>query len=505
MCVNQIRLVLCVFVCLVFTSVGVSLGYAEDLFVLSNHNAKVLLFDSADSGLKVPQRDIFGASCDLTPENSFGIFLHENELYVSNEDIDAINVYSSTDNGDILPKRQIVGGATTFAIPRGLFISGSELFVADAGTTSIKVFNTSDNGNVAPIREIVGINTSFDSPYMCVVYNSEIYVVNQGDNLISVFNISDTGNVAPKRSFSVSGGMTDARGLWVDGGVVYVGACDSDRIMTFPSSSSGVTIPSSTIVGAATTLNDPYGLVVKGGYIYASNFATDIITVYKTTDNGNVAPQRTISSASLDGPVQVAMAIGGFVRRSEHQQSGVNVTITSTIGNATTTSEIQKAYNVSDGFDLCGPMGIFEATVDSNGANGVFRFNSTSLSGPVSDVRLIKCFEATGTSIYFGSYATVADPETEGTWWLEDANDNYISSGTTLTLGTNYYVNCVVKDNGKYDVNPVLGVIEDPAALGVYSSDSSSGCVMNPSAGLGLEWLFLALAVGLGCIRRHMH
>ena len=38
------------------------------------------------------------------------------------------------------------------------------------------------------------------------------------------------------------------------------------------------------------------------------------------------------------------------------------------------------------------------------------------------------------------------------------------------------------------------GVITDPGALGVLDDDGSSGCVLNPLGGFGLEWLALALA-----------
>ena len=495
-----------IFVCLFVLSFGGTLASAEDLFVVSRDNGKVLLFDSADSGLITPQRDITGGTTTLTSGSIYGILFYNDEVYVTDENTDAINVFSSTDDGNVAPKRQIAGGLTGFNSPRGLFISGSELFVADELDKSIKVFNTSDSGNVAPTRTISGGNTGFNSPCAVVVYGREIYVVDAVLNLISVFNLSDTGDVAPKRSFSVSGGMSNARGLWVTDGIVYVSDGNADRIMSFPATATGATTPSTTITGGTTTLEDPYGLIVKDGYIYASNFDAGIgsVTVFKVTDDGNVVPQRTITSGSLDGPVGIAMVVGGFVEKSEHQQSGVTVTLTSTSENATTTAEIQAAYNTPAGFDLRAPMGIFEATVDSNGANGVFRFNSTSLNGTVSDVRLVKCFQTNGTSLAFGDYASVADPDTEGTWWLEDARDNYISSGTTLTHGTNYFVNYVVKDNGKYDENPTLGEIKDPAALGVYFSDTGVGCVLNPVAGFGLEWALLIGSVGLAFIRRRM-
>ncbi|WP_421900426.1 hypothetical protein [Maridesulfovibrio sp.] len=121
----------------------------------------------------------------------------------------------------------------------------------------------------------------------------------------------------------------------------------------------------------------------------------------------------------------------------------MTVSVSSNTENATTDTVLQQTYQTPSNFELRAPVGSFTATVDSNGANGVFRFNSTSLNGTTSDVRLYKCFDTNGTSMAFGGYSTAIDPDTEGAWWLEDDNGNYVDAGATLTQGTNYWVNYV--------------------------------------------------------------
>lgn len=499
-------------ICLSFILLAVftSSVCAEDLYVASRANGKVLCFDS-EAGLSAePERDISGATkTTLGTNNLYGLFLSNNELFVTDEGTDFITIFDATDNGDVPPKRTIKTPGGELKYPRGIFIYGGEIFVTDDGDDSVLVFNVSDGKGsvgVKPKRRITNTDatTGFNIPTMCFVDGNDLYVVDAAKDIISVFSTTDDEETLPKRTITIAG-MSNTRGLWIDGGTIYVG-CSYDGkycVLSFPSSSSGPTFPSKNISGPLfAKLNAAYGIIVKDGYIYVSSYADSNIKVFKTTDNGDILPQRVITSTSMKDPLQLAMATDGFVKKSEHQQSGVNLSITVSKSNSTTDSEIKRVFNAPAGFELRAPLGVFEATVDSNGANGVFRFNSTSLNGTIGDVRLLKCFEVNGSCMYFGSYSSVADPDTEGSWWLEDDNDVYLSSDTTLTAGTNYWVNYVVKDNGKYDEDRTLGSIKDPAALGVVGSSGSTGCVMNPSADFGLEWLLLALATMYGLIYR---
>ena len=484
-------------ICVLILSIVVAIGsfapaFAEDLFVMSRDNKKILTIDSLADGAVTPTRDISGNTA-TTINLGYGLFLYNNELYMADDSTDTISVFDSSANGDVAPKRSFT---EAFGTLRGIFITDNEIYVTDQTDGSVKVFDITASGVATAKRTIKGANTALSNTQMCVVYGGELYVLEFGSPSIVVFDAKADGDVAPKRRIT-SASMGASRGLWVDNGVIYVGDATNQKILTFPTSASGATVPTTEI--STPGFSGVHSLLVKDGLIYAGAFSSSKIGVFKTTDNGLVTPQRTITSTDFRGVIALTMVTGGYVRVADSQQSGVTVSLSSSTENATTTSEIQSVFNAPANFDLKAPMGKFTATVSSNGANGVFRFNATSLNGTASNLKLLKCFEGNGTSMYFGDYAPSADPDTEGTWWLEDDSNNYIDYSATLTHGTNYWVNYVVKDNGKYDSDRALGSIEDPVVLG--SQTSSGGCVMNPAAGLGLEWMLLGLGVFLSILR----
>ncbi|NDV21225.1 hypothetical protein [Desulfovibrio sp. JC022] len=482
----------------VFLSVPVC---AEDLYIGDVDNNSIVTIDINDHPTPATKRVISGAGTLLGFNDLWGIFVYNNEIFGTVDGQKRLVVFDVDANGNVAPKRKITG----LDYPSGVSVSGGEIFVGDTfngerGSGKVKVFNLDDSGAAVPKRTISCnfLDFSLSTIRSLVIYGSEIFVTDK--EKICVFDINANSNVRPKRVIKhKDGNFVTPYGLDVDGKFVYV-ADAYNRIMLFPISTNGAVEPAATIKGGLTKLSSPYGLVVKDDYIYSSQYGDGKINVYKTTDNGDVAPQWQYSSADLARPVPMAVLRNGYVRPSEHQQSGVNVSLLSNTENATTDEVLQQTYHMPSNFELRAPVGAFTATVDSNGANGVFRFNSTSLNGTTSDIRLYKCYDTNGTSMAFGAYSTAIDPDTEGAWWLEDDDGNYLDQGAALTAGTNYWVNYVVKDNGIYDEDRTLGSIKDPAALGAMNG--GGGCVMNPAAGFGLEWLALGFAALIGIVVR---
>ena len=185
-------------------------------------------------------------------------------------------VFNEDDNGDVAPKREIIGANTKLATPLGVFISGNEMFVCDTGPDSILVFNKDDNGDVAPQREITGANTRLQNPFGLFLSGDEIFVLDGGGPSILVFNKDDNGDVAPKREIS----------------------------------------------GANTLLNSGFRLFVAQGEIYTTEIAADRVLVFNIDDNGDVAPKRIIEGANtnINFPFSVALNVNirGLVAEEEN-------------------------------------------------------------------------------------------------------------------------------------------------------------------------------------------
>lgn len=474
---------------------------AKDLYVVSSDKGAVLVLDSNSNGKTAALRKISGTDSTLTGNGVFGVAVYNNEVYVTDSGTKAISVFKSTDNGDVAPTRRIVGTNTKLSTPRILTIYNDYIFCADETKNAVRVFKTSDSGDVAPTREITDFAKNV---YSCAVYNDELYVLDSA-GVVHVFDLNADGTAAAneKRYLDVSGALTYPRGFCIADGILY--ASDSDQIATYTATGNGNVTPLAIIEGSNTNLQDVHALLVENGKIYAANYGDNenAIETFSISSNRNAVPESSFTGNTLSRSTSIAMDSAGYVAPSSHQQSGVNVTVTRSTENATTENVFKSTYSPPFQFSKVTPLAEFEATVDSNGANGVFSFNSTALNSTAGSYKLLKCFTTNGSSIYFDRYASSVDTDTDGAWWIEDASGNYLSSDTALTPGTNYYVNFVVKDNGKFDEDRTLGQIKDPATLGSTSSDSNGvGCVFNPAAGLSLEWIMLGLVALFSLLRK---
>lgn len=181
------------------------------------------------------------------------------------------------------------------------------------------------------------------------------------------------------------------------------------------------------------------------------------------------------------------------VTPSPTQPTGVSVSMTNVATSTESSASLAVSYKLGGVSPLTTKL-TFNATINVNGANAVFRFNSTALNGTASGFALYKLFNTNGTSRPYKAYATSADTATDGAWWITYANNTYIPASTSLTKGTNYYINFCIKDNGDYDEDRTLGSLRDPVILGLGGSGSSSlsGCMLNPEAGFGWEWGLVA-------------
>lgn len=194
------------------------------------------------------------------------------------------------------------------------FSFGGELFIANysGNRWDVEVFRTSDSGNVYPQRVISGAAALMDWPWAVAVDAQRIYVANytsKSTNLVTIYNLNDNGsNVAPARTISTDIG-TLGRAIFVDATSIIVGTATSG-ILTFPIDASGITAPTYRIYGQEIGMDSLGGLAVDSEYIYAGiDSETGVIHVFRRTDNGIVAPQRTLRCAALNMRYIGAMAV----------------------------------------------------------------------------------------------------------------------------------------------------------------------------------------------------
>lgn len=122
----------------------------------------------------------------------------------------------------------------------------------------------------------------------------------------------------------------------------------------------------------------------------------------------------------------------------------------------------------------------------------LFTRNTTSLSATyqVDKLRYVKI---KGDTIYFIPIKTTAfsTAVTDDAYvYLRDSSGQVVSDSFKGAVT----IYAWIKDNGKYDADATPGTVADPGLLGSSSdssSSSSTGCVMNPDAGMGWEWMLL--------------
>ncbi|WP_415713892.1 PQQ-binding-like beta-propeller repeat protein [Maridesulfovibrio sp.] len=185
----------------------------------------------------------------------------------------------------------------------------------------------------------------------------------------------------------------------------------------------------------------------------------------------------------------------GCVCPSETQADGVNVNISASVAKEMDSTDLATQYH-SGGFTPKSNVDSFNATINVDGGCATFRISSTTIpTGRVSDLTLMKFYSTNGTAMGYKSYS-LSGPEynLDGCWWLTDANGNHMARTDDTTLGTQYYVYFVIKDNGDYDEDRDLGEISDPIAVGTGSSSSGTGCTLNPQATFSVEWILIMLA-----------
>ncbi|TIH18164.1 hypothetical protein D0S45_06300 [Marinifilum sp. JC120] len=196
----------------------------------------------------------------------------------------------------------------------------------------------------------------------------------------------------------------------------------------------------------------------------------------------------------------VGRKIGYEAQASPTQASGVTVRVKNCCAKTMTEEELNSKYSLQD-HSIISSVRAFNASINVNGGCATFKFNSTAIpTSTILNLRLIKFYDSTGSSANYRTYAA-SGPEydVDGSWWLTNSSGSHMAPTDTTTLGDNYYVYFVIRDNGNYDEDSTLGKITDPVGL---SSVANTGCVLNPNADFSVEWIFMGIIAAVLMFRR---
>ena len=236
---------------------GVALDLKNDeVAVTIQHINKVQVYRRQAIGEEKPLRIIQGPNTGISDPHGIAIDAENNELYVANHDS-----YHEVETGSENPNAASADFARGLAAPtiererteprpsKGKFVE-----------PSIRVYSRTANGDAVPVRVIQGPKTGLSLPMKVWVdpAHNEILVANSGTSSILVFTRAANGDVAPIRK----------------------------------------------IEGPATGLKKPVGLAldIKNDELWVTSPELHSATVYRRTAQGNAAPLRTLRGAPEGTP-----------------------------------------------------------------------------------------------------------------------------------------------------------------------------------------------------------
>lgn len=217
-------------------------------------------------------------------------------------------------SGSTTPLKTIGGATTTIAGPGGIYVDGSgNLYVSDYDNAAIDVFSSSASGDVAPARQIAGATTTIVYPTgLWLDASGNIWVGNSGGTgttgTLLKFSSTASGDVAPALSITLP---TDTYpiGVFVDDHQnVWVADAYGDAIYEYAAGATSSSTPSVTISGASTGLDEPQGVFVDStGKVYVANYSSDDVEIFAAGAHGNATPVQTIPA---NGTTNLGVPIG---------------------------------------------------------------------------------------------------------------------------------------------------------------------------------------------------
>lgn len=298
-------------------------GLEGQIFVPNNANDSVTVYERDADGEVMPIRTIAGAATDINFPFALAVDPTHEELFVSNfsdfVEPETITVYDLSADGDIAPKRTLVGEATQLDSPIGIDVDAvnDELFVRNFSGSTIHVYSRTASGDTPPLRTLAGNATEIDVNTVDLsvdAVNDELVVASRSNgnpDAILVFARTASGNTAPIRR--ITGDLTtldDPYGVHVDPSHDEILVAGAGGVQVFSRTASGNVAPLRTISGPLTGLEGAAnGVDLVDNEIFVSRRFPDTVLVFARTASGNVEPLRTIAGAQteLDTPGLLAV------------------------------------------------------------------------------------------------------------------------------------------------------------------------------------------------------
>ncbi len=236
-----------------------------------------------------------------TSHGAWGLFLERkfDELFVTIEHVNRIEVYRRTAQLTDDPVRYIQGPKTELASPHGIYVDAerNEIYVANHGhwrhTEPGETYL--QDGSVPP--ELRGKRKTYLDLIRPLSPSTGKFLPPS----ITVYSRTATWDVAPLRVIQGSKtGLNLPLGIFLDtvSHQLVVANGGDDKLLFFDANASGDVAPVRVLSGPATELADPISVVIdrKRNELWVTNWGNHAATVYPRTAMGNVAPLRVIRS-----------------------------------------------------------------------------------------------------------------------------------------------------------------------------------------------------------------
>lgn len=174
-------------------------------------NAKIYFFEGPITGSSTSTATITVPGPAEFPHGSMA-FDPSGDLWVTvygnNNAVPTIYEFAAPLTTGETPSISIGGSNTGLVGPDAISYNTTtgNIYVADANNAAIDVWSSSANGNVAPSATISGSNTTIATAFDVETDAHYIYASGSSNGL-AIFNLTDSGNVAPTSSISTGGGV----------------------------------------------------------------------------------------------------------------------------------------------------------------------------------------------------------------------------------------------------------------------------------------------------------